>query len=169
MGSETFNKALSNMTGEIAYKAAVRHLVDIGYSMKEIEKQLTYPVPFEKIRDCAYEYMRESGMILLEEPSKIPSVKRFDYVLEEGKYGQKTYKRVLLDETETSKEEYIPVDFGLMSEEETESVRKLMSAKEWEYISGIPWPKRRVYLRKTNSPVYDIIKSTTHEKSRGNS
>lgn len=164
MGSETFNRALSNMTGEIAYKAAVRHLVDIGYSMKEIEKQLTYPAPYEKIRECAYEYMCESGMILLKEPLETQSIKRYDYVLEEGKYGQKTYKRVLLDQTQTDMEEYIPVDFGLMSTEEMQNLKKELSAGEWEYISEIPWPKARVYLRKTNSLVYDIIKSTTHEK-----
>lgn len=149
MGNETFNKALSNMTNEIAYKAAVRHLVDIGYSVKEIEKQLTYPVSFDKIQKCVYEYTVESGLILLEEPSESKSVKKVDYVLEEGKYGQKTYRRVVLDEKETLAEEYFSCDFGLMKETEMDNLLTGLPNKDREYITGIPWPKRRVYIRKT--------------------
>ncbi len=58
-GSETFNKALSSFTSEVAYKSAVRHLYDLGFTPPEIVKKVDYPVSEEKVRQVIDDYIEE--------------------------------------------------------------------------------------------------------------
>ena len=54
-----FEEALSNFTREFAYGGAIRHLVDLGYTVDRIVKEMQYPIPRESIEKIANQYMED--------------------------------------------------------------------------------------------------------------
>ena len=146
--SYEFKKALGNMTREVAYKAAVRHLTDNEYSLDQIMDKLSYPVSRDEVQRTMYEYMLESGMICEELPDEDSVKEKISYVMEEGAYGKKSYRRIIETDT-TGKHEYVPCDFGMLKEADWEKVKNKLDKKDIEYITGIPWPKKTVYHRMT--------------------
>ncbi|MCR4990454.1 MAG: hypothetical protein K6A38_06275 [Lachnospiraceae bacterium] len=138
-----FKKALGNMTKEVAYKAAVRHLTEEGYSVSEMTQILSYPVSFEEVQRTAYEHMQKTGIICEDEPDK-KSHEKVSYVMDEGAFGKRSYRRIVSKEDETDKE-YILCTFGTLSASEKEKILSLLDKKSREYMTGIPWPKKPVY------------------------
>ena len=147
--SFTFKKALGNMTREVAYKAAVRHLTDNEFSLDQIMENLSYPVSRDEVQRTMYEYMLESGIICEELPDEDTVKEKISYVMEEGAYGKKSYRRVV--ETDTAdKYEYVPCDFGTLDRIGWERIKKCLDKKDMEYVTGIPWPSKTVYHRLTD-------------------
>ena len=146
--SFTFKKALGNMTREVAYKAAVRHLTDNEYSLDQIMENLSYPVSRDEVQRTMYEYMLESGIICEELPDEDTVKEKVSYVMEEGAYGKKSYRRIVETDT-TGKYEYAPCDFGTLDEIGWERLKKRLDKKDIEYVTGIPWPDKTVYHRMT--------------------
>ena len=146
--SFTFKKALGNMTREVAYKAAVRHLTDNEYSLDQIMENLSYPVSRDEVQRTMYEYMLESGIICQECPDEDTVKEKVSYVMEEGAYGKKSYRRIIETDT-TVKYEYVPCDFGTLDEIGWERLKKKLDKKDIEYVTGIPWPDKTVYHRMT--------------------
>ena len=95
-----FKQAISNFTFEAACGGAIRHLADLGYSVKQIEEQLSYPVPYEKVQKTVWEYFLENGILLLEEPGKVKIQEKADYVKEYNKYGKASFRRVVSQKEE---------------------------------------------------------------------
>ncbi|MCR4787977.1 MAG: hypothetical protein K5888_05265 [Lachnospiraceae bacterium] len=146
--SYEFKKALGNMTREVAYKASVRHLTDNEYSLDQIMETLSYPVSREEVQKTMYEHMLESGIICEKLPDEDAVKEKISYVLEEGAYGKKSYRRVTEPGT-AEKHEYVPCDFGTLNEAGWDKLKDKLDKKDIEYISGIPWPKKTVYHRMT--------------------
>ena len=73
---------------DVAYKKAVMHLYELGYSVEEIEKKSTYPVTKEQIANCILEYQKK-------QESKENA---FRFVEETDAYGRKTFRRVRKEE-----------------------------------------------------------------------
>lgn len=90
-----FKQAISNFTFEAACGGAIRHLADLGYSVKQITEQLSYPVPYEKVQKTVWEYFLENGVLFLEEPGKQKMQEKADYVKEYNKYGRASFRRVV--------------------------------------------------------------------------
>ncbi len=82
--NQYFKEALSNFTSEVAYAGAVRHLYDLGYSVEEIRKNLSYPASCEQIRRVIADY---------EEKKNNPE-KDYDFVQDVDEYGRKSYRKV---------------------------------------------------------------------------
>ena len=59
-----FDEALSDFVHDAASGGAIRHLVDLGYSLTQIMQALSYPTPRERVQKTVYRYMLESGMLL---------------------------------------------------------------------------------------------------------
>lgn len=146
-----FGKALANFTREAAYAAAVRHLSEEEYSLRQILDTLTYPAPEEAVRRIAFEHLLKTGYLLEEEPEKSLSEADTEFVFEEGKYGKKSYRRVVKNKggEPLSPEDYFPCDFGIYEETMLELLRNRLPTSEWEFLSGIPWKKKRMYIKKT--------------------
>lgn len=89
-----FQNALSNFTYEAASGGAIRHLADLGYSVKQIEEQLTFPTPYEKIQKTVWEHLLDTGVLLLEEPGQKRHYEKADFVKEYGKYGKTSFRRI---------------------------------------------------------------------------
>ena len=96
-----FQNALSNFTHEAASGGAIRHLTDLGYTVKQISEQLSFPTPIDRVRRQVWERLKDTKIILTEEPgSGSSSVKKADYVREYDQYGKASFRRV----TETTEE-----------------------------------------------------------------
>ncbi|MCR5502877.1 MAG: hypothetical protein K6F53_07700 [Lachnospiraceae bacterium] len=146
-----FGKALANFTREAAYAAAVRHLAEEEYSLRDILDTLTYPAPEEAVRRIAFEHLLKTGYLLEEEPESSVREADEEFVLEEGKYGKKSYRRVVKDKggDTFSSEDYFPCDFGLLDEEKLSRILESLPGTEREFLEGIPWKRKRMYIKKT--------------------
>lgn len=88
-----FQNALSNFTHEVASGGSIRHLTDLGYTVKEISEQLSYPTPVSRIRRQVWERLIETEVVLADEPGSNTRVKA-DYVREYDEYGRASFRRV---------------------------------------------------------------------------
>ncbi|MDO5154898.1 MAG: hypothetical protein Q4D51_02940 [Eubacteriales bacterium] len=84
MENRYFQEAVASMAAGFAYVDAVKHLYKQGYSVKEIQKNLTYPVSLEKIEKVIAEYE--------EKMKKTDS--EFEYVQVTNEFGKKSFIRV---------------------------------------------------------------------------
>ncbi|HBA48125.1 MAG TPA: hypothetical protein DCZ91_10080, partial [Lachnospiraceae bacterium] len=63
-----FQKALSDFTYETASGGAIRHLVDSGYTVRQIAEQLDFPTPYERVQKTVWEHLLGQKTILSEKP-----------------------------------------------------------------------------------------------------
>ncbi|MCM1136344.1 MAG: hypothetical protein NC400_12320 [Clostridium sp.] len=89
-----FGKALSNFTFEAASGGAIRHLTDLGYTVKQIRQRLDFPAPCEKVRRAVWDRLLETGVLLKEEPGSGKEREKAEYVEERDKYGRTSFRRV---------------------------------------------------------------------------
>ena len=95
---EYFKQALSGFTYEAACGGAIRHLADLGYSVRQIMEQLSYPVPYERVQKTVWERYIDRGVLLLEEPGKRKIQEKAEYVKEYNQYGKASFRRVVTEE-----------------------------------------------------------------------
>lgn len=147
-----FQKALRNFTMDAASLQAVRHLADLNMSVREIEERLDYPTPHELVQRTVWERLVENGTILLETPEETQEKEEVSYVREYGSFGRASFRRVTKKTTQSiDPQEYVPCDFGLLSEKQLfQRLKKAaLTEEEQAYILGLPWEKKTVYLKKT--------------------
>lgn len=147
MDNQYFNKALGNFIYDNASGGAIRHLFDLGYTIDEIAHRLDYPTPKPKIQEIVWEHMLNTGIISFDDPKSKERSERISYVEEYGKYGTKHFKRVS-EKIDVAYNEYCLCDFGkqiYQNKEAFETKLEGLSAKDKEYIFGIPWPLQNVY------------------------
>lgn len=97
---EYFKSALSDFTYEAASGGAIRHLTDLGYTVKQISEQLSFPTPYERVQKTVWQRLLETGVILTEEPGsgKTQRQAKAEYVMERDKYGRISFRRVAAKE-----------------------------------------------------------------------
>ncbi len=95
---EYFKKALGDFTFDAAAGSAIRHLADSGLTVKQIAKNLTFPVPEEKIGRIVWEHFIKTGRIRREEPGNGATSEEYTYITEYDTYGRKSFRRVKLSE-----------------------------------------------------------------------
>lgn len=98
-----FQSALSGFTTEAAYGGAVRHLVDIGYTLDQIIDRLNYPAPRMKVQRIMMAYLYESHVLLREEPSEELFAPKSQLVQEQNAYGRRSFRKVSLDSVSQNK------------------------------------------------------------------
>lgn len=59
MENQYFKAALHNFVSDIAYVKSIRHLYDLGYDIKRIQDNLSYPVSLETIEKVIADYKSE--------------------------------------------------------------------------------------------------------------
>lgn len=93
---EYFKSALSDFTYEAASGGAIRHLTDLGYTVKQISEQLSFPTPYVRVQKTVWQRLLETGVILTEEPGsgKTQRQGKAEYVMERDKYGRTSFRRV---------------------------------------------------------------------------
>lgn len=95
-----FKKALSDFTFEMASGGAIRHLADRGYTVGEIVKMLDFPTPYERVGEMVRRHFLETGVLLLDEPTKKAVPEKYEYVADYDEYGRKSFRKVIRKERE---------------------------------------------------------------------
>lgn len=163
-----FEEALSDFVFDVAGGGAIRHLVDLGYSLDQMMQALSYPAPRQRVQNSAYRYMRESGLLLRSLSERTGNdegqeaagfrVVRLRISDRDGLH------RYLYEKTEENGEAqtYISCPFGLAKEggrlPDADEIRKglaCLNRREQDYIAGIPWENRVMYHR-LNSRMREI-------------
>ncbi|MDE6608016.1 MAG: hypothetical protein K2K54_09730 [Lachnospiraceae bacterium] len=101
---EYFKRALSNFTYDVASGGAIRHLADVGYTVKQIMENLSYPTPYERVQKTVWEHLLDTGVILLEEPGSIKQHEAVTYVKEYNQFGKASFRRVAMKQKKEDKE-----------------------------------------------------------------
>ena len=141
-----FKQALSDMSFDVASGGAIRHLADIGYSVRRICDSLDYPTPFERVRDTVWRHFVDTGVIRLSEPEDSDTLTKITYVKEQGTYGRTTFRRIKESSLENRK--YLKCDFGVAARKDTlrfTAFLDRLSSEDREYIEGLPWPDAIVW------------------------
>ena len=102
-----FQKALADFTHEAASGGAIRHLTDMGYTVKQIAALLDFPTPYERVQKGVWERLLETRVIVTEEPGsggrqreehylqeRRGSANKAKYVREYDQYGKASFRRV---------------------------------------------------------------------------
>lgn len=95
-----FANALAKFTHEVASGGSIRHLADLGYTVKQITERLPFPTPYEKVRKDVWEHLLDTRVVLLEEPGAEGKKARekSNYVLEYNQYGKASFRLVTAQE-----------------------------------------------------------------------
>lgn len=152
-----FEAALSDFAFDVAAGGAIRHLVDRGYSVGQIVKELDYPVPRARVEKAVYKYLTENGILVSELPIE-ESVKNMLRVHEmnsmnanEGNnFAGQLYRYIEKNGVENS---YLECPFGIWKKDNTkrlEAALACLSAREQDYIQEILWEPRIMYYRLTD-------------------
>lgn len=122
MEKNYFQQALSDFTFDMASGGAIRHLTDLGYTVKQIQEHLSFPTPYERVQREVWSHLIDTGVILLDEPGRVQREK-ISYVRDYDQYGKASFRRIVeKDETAAVlcwKEEHIKFS-------EIEKLRKLL-------------------------------------------
>lgn len=89
-----FKEALSNFTHEAASGGAIRHLADLGYSVEQITKRLSFPTPYERVQKTVWEHLFDAEVLLAAEPGSENQQEKVTYVKDYDKYGRISFRRV---------------------------------------------------------------------------
>ena len=89
---EYFRNALSDFTYEAASGGAIRHLADLGYTVRQITEKLTYPTPYERVRGTVWQHLIDTQVVLTEEPGGGRHHRKATYTLEHDKYGRASFR-----------------------------------------------------------------------------
>lgn len=143
-----FQAALSDFTFDVAAGGAIRHLTDRGYSVEQIMRELSYPVPRARVEKAVYRHLLESRILLPELPAENNTV-RIKFL-----QGEKTvrFPEMLAKTIVESGEEnaYMECPFGAwMKKDEKRLEQNLvcLTGREREYLLGICWEKDIMYHR----------------------
>ena len=176
MEKETvFQKALTNFTFDVACGGAIRHMVDKGYTVRQIIERLDYPLSYEKAQKAVTGYLLEKRILLFEEPDFSKDRVREEYVKEYGPGGRTSFRKVVTEKTEAvldgpwKQGRFIPssgqqlMDYlSKKTQENTEEYAYIscdfgldrreeyghfLNSRQAEYLDGILWPKKRAYHR----------------------
>ncbi|MGN0141118.1 MAG: hypothetical protein ACI4AD_02760 [Roseburia sp.] len=147
MENQYFTEALADFTHDMASGGAIRHLADLGYTVREISAALDFPTPMERIRKTVWKHYVDTGVICLTDSGDVSVAEKVSYVKEYGKYGKTSLRRVV-EKIEHPTGEYIACDFGKQIYQDKAGFEKkldVLEPRDKEYILGLPWPLARVY------------------------
>lgn len=92
-----FQNALSSFVTDAACGGAIRHLVDIGYTLDQIVERLDYPAPRAKVQRIMMDYLYESRVLLREEPSQELFAAKEVFVQEQDALGRRSMRKVVIN------------------------------------------------------------------------
>ena len=143
-----FRDALNNFIFEEAGGGAIRHLANRGYPAKQITESLSFPIPYEKVREAFTKHLLESGILLREEPGTGVIQEKTEFVREYDKYGKASFRKVtVLSQTGATdksgeKEKWEKMDFEKFFLSYRNGAVKLKLPAETELAEA----KRNIYI-----------------------
>lgn len=172
---EYFKNALSNFTFETACGGAIRHLTDLGYTVKQITGQLDFPTPYERVQKAVWQRLLDTGVIRLTPPGNGEAAEKTEFVKDYDKYGKVSFRKVSIPISQKDSisfkdsyfnpgenfssflkgrcaqnghsSSYMSCDFGLAGAGKSREYLQLLNEKQLEYLTGLPWPRQLCYHR----------------------
>ena len=153
MSESYFQKALSDFTIDFACKGAVYSMAKKGYAVSEIKEKLDFPIPAKTVAGLVWEYLLDSGTVLLTEPVYGEEREIVHYKKVQDQYGKVSFiqikETVPVNESNSKKEsvsgkaagsgntsgsekinvsnsdtEYVPCEFGKLLYQNKDEVMK---------------------------------------------
>ncbi len=167
-----FQDALARFTSEVAAGGAIRHLADIGYTVRQITERLDFPMPYARVQQEVWEYLVRKEVILLAEPGSGVKSGRMSFVREYDRFGKASFRQIVepeeqekivcwkehlaqtgesvrwlrsLWEENGGENSYGSCDFGLLEGETFKNRMQILDKRQQEYIAGLPWMRQKVY------------------------
>jgi hypothetical protein len=166
--SKYFEKALSDMKDSFAGADGIKHLADLGYSMRDIQKALDFPFTMEKIGRVIWDHQIENETILLKEPGSNVREPGSRFIKKTDAFGKQsfirvsepvwdtpehTWKKVSLQKNDVSVRQflnsnsscgpdYVMLDFGMLKSRREAVWKELLSlfdGDDRDYIEFLPW------------------------------
>lgn len=151
---EYFEAALSNFVFDVASGGSIRHLVDRGYSVDQIIKELAFPTPRERVEKTVFQYMVETGILQFDcnkegmQRQPVGTKNRYQW-------NSSLVENIVRNGEENS---YMQCPFGIWIKKDKNKLQQVIScltAREQEYILGIQWEEKIMYHR-LNSRMLEI-------------
>lgn len=151
-----FEEALSDFTHDAASGGAIRHMVDLGYTTKQIMEHLDFPTPRERVEQTILKYMLKTGLLLNEMPLPETAFERTVLTpVTPGRLSSCLAERIQRNGEENS---YLACPFGTIRRDREIRLGRMLScltSRERDYLTGIPWEMQMMYHR-LNSRMREI-------------
>lgn len=151
-----FQEALGDFVHDAASGGAIRHLLDLGYTTDAIMQRLEFPTPRERVEKTVYRYLIEKGVLMEELPVNRGNMKSVSVrISSEAELCALLRKYIDRNGEENS---YVSCPFGTIRRDRETRLWNMLScltAREREYIMGIPWKPQMMYHR-LNSRMLEI-------------
>lgn len=163
-----FEKALSDMKDSFAGTDGIKHLADLGYSLRDIQKSLDFPFSLEKIGRVIWNHHIANETILLKTPGSGAGEPGARFVKKTDAFGkqsfirvsgqaevksERTWKKVVYHKDDRSVREflnadsscgpdYVSLDLGVLKSRKDALWAELLSyldGDERDYIEFLPW------------------------------
>lgn len=163
-----FEKALSDMKDSFAGADGIKHLADLGYSMRDIQKSLDFPFTMEKIGRVIWDHQVENETILLKEPGCNVREPESRFIRKTDAFGkqsfirvsepavdapQHTWKKVVFQKNDGPVRhflksnslygpDYVGLDFGMLKSRREAMWRELLlllDGDDRDYMEFLPW------------------------------
>ncbi len=143
-----FEAALSDFVFDVAAGGSIRHLTDRGYSVEQIMRELSYPVPRARVEKAVYRHLIQSQILLSELPEEeeAPGIKLL-HGKKEAQFPKTLMEAIAEDGEENA---YMECPFGRWIKKDEKQLMQILSCltnREREYILGIPWGQDVMYHR----------------------
>ena len=130
-----FQKALSDFVYDMASGGAIRHLADLGFTVRQIQEKLDFPTPYERIQRTVWKHLLDTGVIFPERPKQGKAGEKVEYVREYDSYGRASFRRVVVSEVPSKPlEPCLLCCFGLLKYKEPERYEKVLGALEPDHV-----------------------------------
>ena len=163
-----FEKALSDMKDSFAGADGIKHLADLGYSMRDIQKSMDFPFTMEKIGRVIWDHHIENETILLKEPGSKAREPGFRFIKKTDAFGKQSFIRVsepagdapehtwkkvsfrkndgpvrqFLDSNSAYGPDYVDLEFGMLKSRREAMWQELLSlfdGDDRDYMEFLPW------------------------------
>lgn len=145
-----FSNAMGNFMHEMSSAGAIRHMVDQGYSIRQIMERLDYPTPQRRVEETALKHMLKKGILLERLPEKEYRQIKIPHPWDRKQLSEAVYFRKERDGEDSS---YVQLPIaGLKKDKESSAC---LNDRERDYLCGLPWEGDMVYHRLTGR-MYEI-------------
>lgn len=147
---DQFNKSMGNFIHEMSGAGAIRHMVDQGYSIRQIMERLDYPTPQRRVEETALKHMLKQGILLERLPDMEFRQINIPYPRDRRQVSEAVYVR-----KERDGEEFSYVLLPIVELKKDKASLSCLSDRERDYLCGLPWEGATVYHRLTGR-MYEI-------------
>lgn len=162
-----FQSALLSFVTDAACGGAIRHLVDIGYTLDQIVERLDYPAPRAKVQRIMMDYLYENCVLLREEPSQELFAAKEVFVQEQDALGRRSMRKIVIDQNSQENTTNMSGDSrrGIKKGVELpgEALSEMLQREKFTHAQGFVW-KEAVYDPKRDGKLTELL----HQKCEKN-